>query len=73
MSLEPRAKRTGFIGDQKDAIKRVVSYVERAVGYLGRPPSTVVVFAEDYDALDLRRFRHQPHKIVRGPSVQEYL
>lgn len=64
--------RGATIGDSKNARERVVLYAERFREYTGRVPETVVVFAEDFIALDLEFFRAMPYRVVRGPSVQEY-
>lgn len=65
-------QRSAAIGDPKSARERVLAYADRFREFMGRLPATVVVFAEDFDALDLRHFRRMPYRVVRGPSVQEY-
>jgi hypothetical protein len=65
-------RRSAAIGDKRDAHERVVSFAERFKAFMGRPPAEVVVFAEDFAALDLESFRSMPYRVVRGPSVQEY-
>lgn len=64
--------RSAAIGDKIDARERVVLYADRFKAFTGRVPETVVVFAEDFNALDLQFFREMPYRVVCGPSIQEY-
>lgn len=57
-------------------MQRVLNFIKAVELYIGKEPDRVVVFAEDYDALQELRPRAGfawLHKLERGPSIQEYL
>jgi len=72
MAAASVAKPSSDIGQGHSAIKRVIDFAERYERFMGRQPTTIVVFAEDYAVLDKRRLSHKPWRVVPGPSVQEY-
>lgn len=64
------------IGNRDSALHRMQRFLERVTTYLGRRPNAVVLFAEDYDALDdvvQQLERRERLRIERGPSVEEYV
>lgn len=61
------------IGNPDSAIQRVLTFAQKCEEYTGSPPRVVVVFQEDYDAMDLRHFNGKPYTVCRGPSVEEYM
>lgn len=64
------------IGNRDSALHRMQSFVENVTTYLGRRPTAVVLFAEDYDAIAdnvARLEKRERMRIERGPSINEYL
>lgn len=59
------------IGNPDSVMQRVESFVARVREYVGKEPEVIVLFAEDYDAIDTQRYEGK-YRFVRGPSVSEY-
>lgn len=59
------------IGNQSSALQRVKNFVERYAGYMRREPDVIVLFAEDFDAIDVLNYQGK-YRFVRGPSRDEY-
>ena len=61
------------VGNAQSAARRISDFIDRVRTYVGREPSVVVVFAEDYDAIKGKEPPAlKPYRIERGPSVEEY-
>lgn len=58
------------IGNPASALGRALRFIQRHRDYIGAAPQRVILFAEDFDALAVRRINGI--EIVRGPSVVEY-
>lgn len=61
------------IGNPDSAAQRVRNFVARVYAYTGYVPTRVIVFAEDFEALDPTEFVGEPYTVECGPSIAEYV
>lgn len=59
------------IGNKDSAIERIAHFVAEFRRMLQRDPEVIVLFSEDYDAIDVNAYKGR-YRFIRGPSIVEY-